>query len=188
MPVFTLSNYRALTAGELALSPLVLQLLQTAFPAKLIFFPFQWLNHAQEAVRYTEAHLAKKTRECPGELSMSITSDYLQFYTQDLEGKASNGSLQAMFIQGETSMSVFNLENVAKGLSSYTVRNVQMSEPESSCIYCMCMLLHVSLIYDDTSHHHQLKSLDFSTELSRPGGFKIDKMLLYRVATLEIWT
>lgn len=119
MPVFTLSNYRALTAGKLALSPPVLQLLQTGFPAKLIFFPFQWLNHDQEAVRYTEAHLAKKRRKCPGELSMSITSDYLQFYPEDFEGKASNGTLQAMFIHGETSMSVFNLKNVAKGRSPY---------------------------------------------------------------------
>lgn len=119
MPVFTLSNYRALTAGKLAPSPPVLQLLQTSFPAKLIFFPFQWLNHDQEAVRYTEAQLAKERRECPGELSTSITSDYLQFYPEDFEGKASNGKQQAMFIQGETSMSVFNIENVPQGLSPY---------------------------------------------------------------------
>lgn len=119
MPVFTLSNYRALTAGKLALSPPVPQLLQTGFPAKLFFFPFQWLNRDQEAVRYTEAQLAKERGECPGELSMSITSDYLQFYPEDLKGKASNGTLPAMFIQGETSMSVFNFENVPRGLSPY---------------------------------------------------------------------
>jgi len=50
---------------------------------------------------------------------MSITSDYLQFYPEDFEGKASNGKLSAMFIQGETSMSVFNSENIPRGLSSY---------------------------------------------------------------------
>lgn len=122
MPVFTLSNYRALTAGKLALSPPVLQLLQTGFPAKLFFFPFQWLNRDQEAVRYTEAQLAKERGERPGELSMSITSDYLQFYPEDFEGKASNGTLPAMFIQGETSMSVFNFENVPRGLSPYQKR------------------------------------------------------------------
>lgn len=89
------------------------------FPAKLFFFPFQWLNRDQEAVRYTEAQLAKERRECPGELSMSITSDYLQLYPEDFEGKASNGTAPAMFIQGETSLSVFNFENVPRGLSPY---------------------------------------------------------------------
>ncbi len=114
MPVFTLSNYWALTVGKLALSPPVLQLLQTGFPAKLFFFPFQWLNQDQEAVGYTEAQLAKVRGECPGELSMSITSDYLQFYPEDFEGKASNGTLPAMFIQNETSMSVFHFEKCPK--------------------------------------------------------------------------
>lgn len=69
------------------LSSPVLQLLQTSFPAKLFFFPFQWLNRDQEAVRYAEALLAKERRECPGELSMPITSDYLQFYPEDSEKK-----------------------------------------------------------------------------------------------------
>lgn len=55
-------------------------LLWTNFPAKLVFFSFQWLNQDQEAVRYTEPQLAKEWRECPGELSVLITSDYLQFY------------------------------------------------------------------------------------------------------------
>lgn len=97
MPVFTLSNYRALTVGKLALSLPVLQLLQTGFPAKLFFFPFQWLNQDQETVRYIEAQLAKERGECPGELSMSITSDYLQFYPKDFEEKASNGTLTAVY-------------------------------------------------------------------------------------------
>lgn len=85
------------------------------------FFPFQWLNWDQEAVRYIEARLAKERRECPGELSMSITADYLQFYPADFEGKASNSTLRAMFIQGETSMSMsmFNFENVPRGLCPY---------------------------------------------------------------------
>lgn len=82
-----------MTVGKLALTPLVLQLLQTAFPAKLFFFPFQWLNQNQEAVRYTEAQLAKESGERPGELSMSITSNYSQFYSEDFEGKASSGTL-----------------------------------------------------------------------------------------------
>ena len=50
---------------------------------------------------------------------MSITSDYLQFHPEDFEAKGSNGTLQAMFIQGETSMSVFNFENVPEGLCPY---------------------------------------------------------------------
>lgn len=87
MPVFTSSNYRALTVGKLALSLPVLQLLRTHFPAKLFFFSFQWLNRDQEAVRYTEPQLAKERGECPGELSMPITSDYLQFYPKDFEEK-----------------------------------------------------------------------------------------------------
>lgn len=58
--------------------------------------PFQWLNRDQEAVRYTEAQLAKERGECPGELSMCITSDYLQFYPEDFEGKASIGTLPAI--------------------------------------------------------------------------------------------
>lgn len=87
MPVFTSSNYRALTVGKLALSLPVLQLLWTHFPAKLFFFSFQWLNRDQEAVRYTEPQLAKEQGECPGELSMPITSDYLQFYPKDFEEK-----------------------------------------------------------------------------------------------------
>lgn len=154
MPVFTLSNYWALTAGELAPSPPVLQLLQTSFLAKLIFFPFQWLNHDQEAVRYTEAQLAKERRECPGELSMPITSDYLQFYPEDFEGKASNGTLQAMFIQGETSMSVFNLEIVPQGLCPYHKWS-NMRAWNLACVY-MCMLRHVCSTYGDISYHSQL--------------------------------
>lgn len=63
--------------------------------------------------------MAKERRECPGELSMSITSDYLQLYPEDFEGKASNGTLPAMFIQSETSMSVFHFENVPRELSPY---------------------------------------------------------------------
>ncbi len=45
---------------------------------------------------------------------MSITSDYLQFYPEDFEGKASNGTLPAMFIQNETSMSVFHFKKCPK--------------------------------------------------------------------------
>lgn len=143
MPVFTLSNYRALTAGKLALSPSVLQLLQTSFPAKLIFFPFQWLNRDQEAVRYTEAQLANERRGCPGELSTSITSDYFQFYPEDFEGTAPEGSLQALFIQGETSMSVFNLKNVPQELSPY-----------QKCVY-VCLMLNARWAYGDISNHRQ---------------------------------
>lgn len=106
MPVFTLSNYRALAEGKLAQSPSVLQLLQTGFPAKLFFFFFQWLNRDQEAVRYTEAQLAKERGECPGELSMSITSDYSQFYPQDFEEKASNGKLPAVYSEWNKRVSV----------------------------------------------------------------------------------
>ena len=48
---------------------------------------FEWLNRTQEAVRYTEAQLAKEERKRPGELSMSITSDYLQSYPEGFEEK-----------------------------------------------------------------------------------------------------
>lgn len=147
MPVFTLSNYRALAVGKLALSPYVLQLLQTGFPAKLFFFPFQWLNQDQEAVGYTEAQLANTRGECPGELSMSITSDYLQFYPEDFEGKASNGTLPAMFIQNETSMSVFHFENVPIGLSAYHKRTNFKAWTQLSIglLYtCVSMLLYES--------------------------------------------
>lgn len=118
MPVFTLSNYRALTEGKLAQAPSVLQLLQTGFPAKLFFFFFQWLNQDQEAVRYTEAQLAKERGECPGELSMSITSDYLQFSRKTLRKKPQTANYQ-LFIQSVTSVSVFHFENVPRGLSPY---------------------------------------------------------------------
>lgn len=65
--------------------PPIRQLLWTNFPAKLFFFSFQWLNHDQEAVRCTEPQLAKEWGECPGELSVLITSDYLQFHPKDVE-------------------------------------------------------------------------------------------------------
>lgn len=61
MPVFTLSNYRALTAGELASSPPVPQL-KNLFQPSSVSFPFQWLNRDQEAVRYAEAQLAEESR------------------------------------------------------------------------------------------------------------------------------
>lgn len=97
-------------AGPLSLRPLF-QLLQHQLLSQALFFPLlQWLNVDQETVRDTE--LAKERRVCPGELSMSITSDYLQFYSEDFEGKASNSTLRAMFIQGKTSMSVFNSETI----------------------------------------------------------------------------
>lgn len=107
--------YWALTVGKLALSPPIRQPLQNGFPANLFFFPFQWLNQDQEAVMYTEAQLAKEKGECPGELSMSITS----VYSQHFEGKASNGTPPAMFIQSETRTSVFHLANVPGGPSPY---------------------------------------------------------------------
>lgn len=74
-------------------SKLLFQPSSPFFPPSLLF---QWLNRDQEAVRYAEAQLAEESRECPGELSMSITSDYLQFYPEDFEGKASNGTLPAL--------------------------------------------------------------------------------------------
>lgn len=91
--VYLVQLLGTMTVGKLAVTPLVLQLLQTGFPAKLFFFPFQWLNQNQEAVRYTEAQLAKDSGERPGKLSMSITSDYSPFYSEDFEGKASSGTL-----------------------------------------------------------------------------------------------
>lgn len=86
---------------------------------------------------------------------MSITSDYLQLYPEDFEGKASNSTLRAMFIQGETSMSVFNFENVPRGLCPYQkgpnvgARDL-MYIPE-----CVHFLIYVRWSYDDTSHHRQ---------------------------------
>lgn len=44
---------------------------------------------------------------------MSITSDYLQFDSEDIEGKASNSTLHAVFIQSETGMSVLEFENTS---------------------------------------------------------------------------
>lgn len=115
VPVFTLSNYRALNVGELP-PPLTLPLFSASptltFKPSSIFSLLQWLNVDQEAVRDTEAELAKERRVCPGGLSMSITSDYLQLYSEDFEGKASNSIVRAMFIQGETSVSVFNSKTI----------------------------------------------------------------------------
>lgn len=96
-PCPTLSNTSALISRP---CPPIHQLLSTDFPAKLFFFSFQWLNQDQEAVRYAEPQLAKEWWECPGELSVPITSDYLQFYPKMLSGegeKVSNCTLPAVY-------------------------------------------------------------------------------------------
>lgn len=123
----------------------------SAPPSQTIFFlsrsPFQWLNSDQEAVRETEVWLAKERRARPGELSMSITSDYLQFYSEDSEGKASNGTKRAVFIQRETSMSVFNSENIPRGSLSKTLTSKIFFWQNSVCfwvyedIWAYCKLL-----------------------------------------------
>lgn len=148
--MFTLSNYRALNANERvgppSLRPLLL-LLQHQVLRQALFFPLlQWLNADQEAVRDTEADLAKERRVCPGELSMSITSDYLQFYSEDFEGKASNSTLRAMFIQGKTSVSVFNSETIPRGLCPYQKWTNRVRNLSSQYImYDFCWLHKLSM-------------------------------------------
>lgn len=115
------------------------------FQPSSFFFPFQWLNRDQEAVRYTEAQLAKEKGECPGELSMSITSDYLQFYPEDFEGKASNGTLPAMFTQCETSMSVFNFENVPRGLSPYQKWPHVIAWNQTFWLLCLYLCMYITV-------------------------------------------
>lgn len=71
--------------------------------------------------------MAKERGEYLKELSMCITSDYLQLYPKDREGKASNGTLGAAFTCGETSMSVCNFENIPRGLLTYQEKGKYLS-------------------------------------------------------------
>lgn len=152
----------ATDCGQVCSSSLLLpirQLLWTNFPAKLFFFSFQWLNQDQEAVRYTEPQLAKEWGECPGELSVPITSDYLQFYPKDVEGggkKKPQTAHSQLFIQSKTSMAVFDFENVPTGLSPYQSLAVHWSLHLAPGLFSVWLWMRLSVLVLRWCIHHQL--------------------------------
>lgn len=81
-----------------------------AFPAKRFFFPFQWLSRDQEAVGYAEAHLAGEGESVQESCPCLLLQTTRSFTQKTLRQKPQTATLPALFIRGETGMSVFHFE------------------------------------------------------------------------------